>query len=98
MFEDIKASYQKGFEEVNADIIIPSGEVLQKLITHGIEKVHRDTFHLSYGLGRYAVGLLWYSVLTGENIKSNVFSDFDEEISKTEIEIAKECVAELCSI
>ena len=98
MFEDIKASYQKGFEEVNADIIIPSGEVLQKLITHGIEKVHRDTYHLSYGLGRYAVGLLWYSVLTGKNIKSNVFSDFDEEISKTEIEIAKECVAELCSV
>ena len=98
MFEDVKAAYQKSFEEVNADIIIQSGEVLQKLLASGIEKVHRDTFHLSYGLGRYAVGLLWYSVLTGHNIKSNVFCDFDEEISKSDIETAKKCVLEICGI
>lgn len=96
MFEDIKASYQKGFEEVNADMIIPSGELLQKLIASGIEKVHRDTFHLSHGIGRYAVGLLWYSILTGNNIESNAFCDFDEEISETNIAIAKKCVAEIC--
>ena len=94
MFEDVKASYQKAFEEVNADILIPSGEVLQKLIASGSEKVHSDTFHLSHGIGRYAVGLLWYSVLTGNDIKSNAFCDFDEEISEREIEIIKTCVAE----
>ena len=98
MFEDVQTSYQKAFEEVNADIIIPSGELLQKLITHGIEKVHRDTYHLSYGLGRYAVGLLWYSVLTGNSSQINMFCDFDEEISKVDIEISKECVAEICGI
>ena len=98
MFEDAKASYQKSFEEVNADIILQSGEVLQKLIASGIEKVHRDCYHLSYGLGRYAIGLLWYSVLTGKDVKGNVFCDFDEEISKREIEIAKACVAEICDI
>ncbi len=98
MFEDVKASYQKGFEDVKADMIIPSGEVLQRLIASGIEKVHRDTFHLSFGLGRYAVGLLWYAVLTGNNIKSNVFSDFDEEISATDIEIVKKCVEEIIGI
>lgn len=98
MFEDVKASYQKCFEEVNADIIIQSGEVLQKLIASGIEKVHRDTYHLSYGIGRYAVALLWYSVLTGNNVKNNEFCDFDEEISKADIETAKKCVAEICGV
>ena len=98
MFEDVRESYQKAFEETNADIIIPSGEVLQKLIAHGVEKVHRDTFHLSYGLGRYAVGLLWYAILSGKDVKNNTFCDFDEEISEADVETAKECVAEICSI
>ena len=98
MFEDVEASYQKAFEEVKADIIIKSGEVLQKIIASGIEKVHRDTYHLSYGLGRYAVGLLWYSVLSGNEIKSNSFCDLDEEISEADIETVKKCVAEVCGI
>lgn len=98
MFVDIKAAYQKGFEDVNADMIIKSGEVLEELIASGIEKIHRDTYHLSYGIGRYTVGLLWYSVLTGNDIKNNTFCDFDEEISKTDIEIAKKCVAKICNM
>ena len=98
MFNDIKESYEKITKEINADFIIPSGEVFQKLIASGIEKVHRDTFHASLGLGRYTLGLLWYAILTGNDIKSNTFSDFDVEIPKTEIEIAKQCVAEICDI
>ena len=98
MFEDIRASYEKAAKDIKADFIIPSGEVFQRLIESGIEKVHRDTFHASYGLGRYALGLLWYSILSGNDVKQNTFCDFDEEISKTEIEKAKECVAEICGI
>lgn len=95
MFKDIKAAYEKAADEISADIIIPSGEVFQKLIASGIEKVHRDTFHASLGVGRYALGLIWYMVLTGNDIKTNTFSDFDEEISKAEIEIIKKCVTEI---
>ena len=98
MFEDIRASYEKAAEEIDADLVIPSGKVFQRLIESGIEKVHRDTFHPSFGLGRYALGLLWYSILSGNDVKNNTFCDFDEEISKTKIEIAKECVAEICGI
>ena len=98
MFKDIGKAYDKAFKEISANFIIPSGDLFQKLITSGIEKVHRDTYHASFGIGRYALGLLWYSVLTGKDIKSNMFCDFDEEISKTEIEIAKECVTEICGI
>ena len=98
MFKDVRASYEKAAKDIKADFIIPSGAVFQRLIESGIEKVHRDTFHASYGLGRYALGLLWYSILSGNDVKQNTFCDFDEEISKTEIEKAKECVAEICGI
>ena len=95
MFNDIKAAYNKAAADIKADLIIPSGELFQKLISNDIEKVHRDTFHASLGIGRYALGLLWYSVLTGNDIKNNTFSDFDEEITEEQIEIAKKCVEEV---
>jgi len=98
MFADIEKAYEKAFKSVNAELIIPSGKLFQKLITSGIEKVHRDTFHASLGIGRYAVGLLWYSILSGNAVRNNTFCDFDAEISKADIEIAKECVAEICDI
>ena len=98
MFADIQRAYIKAYKAVNADLIIPSGEVFEKLIASGIEKVHRDTLHASLGLGRYALGLLWYSILSGNGVKNNTFCDFDEEISEADIEIAKECVAEICGI
>jgi len=98
MFADIKASYERAGKEINADLVIPSGQVFQKLIESGIEKVHRDTFHASFGIGRYTLGLLWYVMLTGNSINNNIFNDFDEEISEKEIIIAKERVAEICGI
>ena len=98
MFEDVRASYEKAAKDIKADFIIPSGEVFQRLIESGIEKVHRDTFHASLGLGRYALGLLWYKMLTGNDVINNTFSDFDEEVPQTEIKIAKKCVEEICGI
>ena len=95
MFEDVKNAYQKAFEDINADILLPSGEVLQNLISNGIEKVHRDTYHLTHGVGRYAVGLLWYKVLTGNDVINNTFCDFDEDISRADIQIIKECVSKI---
>ena len=95
MFKDIESTCKKAAKAVDADFVIPSGEIFQKLIKAGIEKVHRDTFHASYGIGRYALGLLWYCILTGNNIENNDFSDFDEVISKKEIEIAKKSVFEI---
>lgn len=97
MLSDIIDAYNKAYNEICADGFIPSGELLGKLLENGIEKVHRDTYHASYGLGRYAIGLLWYAVLTGNDISGNTFCDFDVEVTKEEIEIAKKCVAELLS-
>lgn len=95
MLSDIKEAYEKAAKAINADFIIPSGEVFGRMIKNGIEKVHRDTFHASFGLGRYALGLTWYKALTGNDVAKNTFSDFDEEVTGEEIEIAKQSVGEV---
>ncbi len=95
MLAKIEDAYKKAAKDINADFIIPSGRLLGMLLDSGIEKVHRDTFHASYGVGRYAIGLLWYALLTGEDIADNSFNDFDEEITDEEIRIIKDCVKKL---
>ncbi len=92
MFNDIKSAYNMAKESTNAIGIIPSGELFQNLLSSGIEKVHRDTFHASLGVARYALGLLWYKFLTNRDITNNTFCDFDVPISSEEADIAKKCV------
>ncbi len=95
MLNDICKAYVSAAKDIYADYLIPSGELLSSLLDRGIEKVHRDTFHASLGLGRYAIGLLWYAILTGNNIADNAFCDFDEEVTKEEIAIAKKAVSDI---
>ena len=95
MLSDVVSSYKKAAEDINADFIIPSGEVLGAMLENGIEKIHRDTFHASLGLGRYALGLIWYKILTGNDVLENPFCDFDEEVSAEQLVIAKKCVQEV---
>lgn len=94
MFADVEKAYDSAAKDVGADMIIPSGEALERLLSKGVEKVHRDSYHLSYGLGRYTVGLLWYSILSGNDVMNNTFADLDEEVSEREIALAKESVSE----
>lgn len=95
MFRDLKQAYQNAAEAVNADLLIPSGEVFQALTAAGVGKLHRDTFHAARGLGRYAIGLIWYAVLNDCDVKNNGFSDFDEQITPEQIEAAKHWVEEI---
>ena len=94
MLDEIKSSYKKAAELVNADGVIPSGELFDRMIKMGIKKIHRDTFHASFGLGRYALALLWYSILTGKEALNGI-SDFDEMVDEDEIKIAHLAVKEL---
>lgn len=92
MYRDLEKAYAKAATDIKADMIVPSGKVMQKLIERGITNIHRDTYHLSYAVGRYASALMWYKMLTGNCVYENKFNDFDEEISESEIEIIKTCV------
>lgn len=91
MLADIKTAYAQVGAQLKVDGIIPSGELMFSLTTRGIEKIHRDTFHATLGLGRYALGLLWYRVLTGNSVADNTFCTFDEPVSEAERQIAKAC-------
>ena len=95
MYIALKDAYSKAAADIKADFIIPSGELFQNLLNNGIEKLHRDCHHASLGLGRYALGLLWYRLLTGNSVLDNTFSDFDEDITVSQIQVVKKCVDEI---
>ncbi|MDD6980346.1 MAG: DUF4886 domain-containing protein [Clostridia bacterium] len=92
MLSDIQKTYAAVAEEENLDGIIPSGTLFSMMLDRGIRQVHRDTFHATLGLGRYALGLLWFRMLTGKSVADNGFSDLDVPASDEEIRIVKEIV------
>lgn len=94
MFRDLEEAYFRSIQDIAADGMIPAGALFEALDKAGCTKLHRDTFHAGYGLGRYALGLIWYAVLTGRDVAGNSFADFDEEISPEQQEIVKKCVVE----
>jgi hypothetical protein len=92
MLEDIVKANLEIAKIIKADAIIRSGEMLGALLQGGISEVHRDTFHASLGLGRYALGLLWYRTITQKKVFGNRFCDFDEPISEEDILTVKKTV------
>ena len=53
----------------NIEGILPSGTAIQNLRTSYLgDTLTRDGYHLSYDIGRYTAGLVWYKMLTGEDI------------------------------
>ncbi len=92
MFSRIKESYEDAAKSIHADGVIPAGDIVSRLLAAGLRNVHRDTFHLAYGKGRYAAGLIWYKALCGADVMKNSFCDFDEVIDAEEIELIKRLV------
>ena len=80
MFAQVEKTYTQVAAEVCADGIIPSGKMMLALSEH--TPVHRDTFHASLGIGRLALGLLWYRVFSGESIANCPFRDTDEPVEE----------------
>ena len=83
----VKANYEIA-DVICADGVIRSGELFGELTKKGYSGLYRDTFHASVGLGRYALGLLWYKELSGKTISADVFTNLDEDVDeriKTEV-------------
>lgn len=83
MFSAICASYSKAAQNINADGIIPCGQAMLRAVESGV-KIHRDTFHASFGAGRYLLALCWYKALTKKDISHNTFNEFDEPVTDAE--------------
>ncbi len=94
MLGEISRAYECAAVDISADIFIPSGELFGMLNDRGI-RLHRDTFHATRGAGRYALGLLWYAMLTGRDVASCSFAAFDEEMPEKDVEMIKRAVADL---
>ena len=95
MLKDIRASYSIAKGDISADGLIPSGELMAALVENGIEKVHRDTYHASKGIGRYALALLWYRIFSEKEVLHDTFHHFDEEITEKDLQIIRETVQRL---
>lgn len=98
MLADVVQVYDEVSESVGADGIIRSGEMFGMLSGRGMGGLYRDGLHASLGLGRYALGLLWYRVLTGKSVGNNPFCDFDEAVSEEDIRAVREIVNSYGSI
>lgn len=88
MLTDVVEAYAQAAVAIGADGIIPSGRAMMAALKLGAEKVHRDTSHASFGLGRYLLGLVWLKKLTGIDISNDTFDELDEPITEEERRIA----------
>ena len=91
MLRDVKSAYTAAATAIQADGIIPCGTAMANAVSMDMP-VHRDTFHASYGAGRYLLALTWYKTLTGKDISNNDFDAFDEPVSDKEREIVIKAV------
>lgn len=93
MFRRVRACYDKAAASVHADGLLPSGLAFQYALSHGVKSIHRDTFHASYGLGRFLLALVWYSCICDRDIQNVHYHDFAEPVSEEEYRIALEAAA-----
>lgn len=93
MLEAIVSTNNEIANEINAEKIIRSGELLGLLAENKPDgRLYRDTYHASLGLGRYALGLLWYRTVFGVSVAENSFKGFVEPISEKDISLIKQLV------
>ncbi len=92
MFAQVKRCYDQAAKAIQADGIIPSGAAFAHALQNGIPKIHRDTYHATFGLGRLILAMLWYAYFTGNDIDKISFNDLDEPITTEELQIAKSAV------
>ena len=87
MFAAVEDAYNKAFDLISADGLIPAGKAMLTAAKTGIEKIHRDTYHASLGAGRYLLALCWFKFLTGKDITENDYNDFDVPVTEEERKI-----------
>ena len=92
MLSAICESYSTAARAIEAYGVIPCGVAMMNAEKMGIKMIHRDTFHASYGAGRYLLALCWSKTLTGKDISDNAFHEFDMPVTEQEREIVIKAV------
>lgn len=88
--------------------VIPAATMRQNMMSSCLTDgdISRDYGHMSLGLGRYALGLLWYSCITGgslddvsfipasDDVSTELLARFPfDEVTEEKLTIAKEAIA-----
>ncbi len=94
MYDAVFKAYKLATKKIKADGVIPCGTVMYNLAKKGL-KMHRDGKHASLGVGRYALALTWYKMLTGNNVIGNDYNGMEEAITEEERKIILEEVNKL---
>ena len=97
MHNELVKTYKEVAKKENIDIMFPCGEIINTLrkttlfdYQNGGSSLCRDTFHMDFVFGRYALSLTWYKVLTGKDVTKTTFippfeNDDENNIKKIEI-------------
>ena len=93
MFSYIERAYRRAESEIYADGFIPAGETLERMQNRGFN-IHRDGYHASLGVGRFAVSLTWLGALCGFDVTKVSYKEFDRFVSDKEYTAAIECAKE----
>ncbi len=94
MIPSVKKAYQKAFDAIGANGVLPSLDSMNKLYDAVGDVAYRDGFHCSLGLGRYMLGCLCYMTFFGKDIDGNTYRDFDEDVSESDIHLAQQIAKE----
>ena len=86
MYRRIVQTVRKVAHKEHIRIIIPSGTAIQTGRNLMGDRMNRDGFHLSYGLGRYIAACTWYEALLG-SVDDNPYHP--EEITPQEAALAQ---------
>ncbi len=92
MYSDLKDAYEKAAMDLGGLPVIPCGTAFQNALRLGINRLHKDTYHATLGIGRYILSATWYESLSGNHIDGNTFSDLDELVDPELLKLAKRCV------
>lgn len=97
MFDCLKAATEKAAKAINAELI-PTGSVIQALresipefdYKNGGSSLCRDGFHLSYDYGRFAAAAVWVRTITGQNVETTSFENFNPAILEKIVKVVNE--------
>ncbi len=97
MYRCIKKTSRMAAQSIDATLI-PSGEIIQTLretlpefdYKNGGLSLCRDGFHLSLDYGRFAVAAIWLRTITGQDIKTTTFEDFNPEYVRKIVKVVNE--------
>ena len=97
MLENIVRSYDLASKSIEAYGIIPSGEAMLEVTRRGIDKIHRDTFHADFHLGRALLAEVWLTALTGRDLRDVELPKICGVTDENEKKIIREVAYDVCT-